>query len=109
MLNKLIDLGVENRLLVVLALLATLVGAALILPKLNLDYRTENGNQGHPGQEPGRGSRRYSAEDGRHGGKTLEGKFLKKRGDSLYADLKAQNALKEKNQSYFLKKLRIGI
>lgn len=37
MLNKLIDLGVENRLLVVLALLATLVGAALILPKLNLD------------------------------------------------------------------------
>lgn len=37
MLNKLIDLGVENRLLVVLALLATLVGAVLILPKLNLD------------------------------------------------------------------------
>lgn len=37
MLNKLIDLGVKNRLLVVLALLATLVGAALILPKLNLD------------------------------------------------------------------------
>jgi len=37
MLNKIIDIGVENRLLVVLALLATLVGAALILPKLNLD------------------------------------------------------------------------
>lgn len=37
MLNKLIDLGVQNRLLVVLALLATLVGAVLILPKLNLD------------------------------------------------------------------------
>ncbi len=37
MLNKLIDLGVENRLLVVLALLATMVGGALILPKLNLD------------------------------------------------------------------------
>jgi len=37
MLNKLIDLGVENRLLVVLALLATIVGGALILPKLNLD------------------------------------------------------------------------
>ena len=37
MLNKLIDLGVENRLLVVLALLATIVAGALILPKLNLD------------------------------------------------------------------------
>ncbi len=37
MLNKLIDLGVENRLLVVLALLASIVGGALILPKLNLD------------------------------------------------------------------------
>jgi len=37
MLNKLIDMGVENRLLVVIALLATLVGATLILPKLNLD------------------------------------------------------------------------
>ncbi len=37
MLNKLIDLGVENRLLVVIALLATMVGGALILPKLNLD------------------------------------------------------------------------
>ena len=37
MLNKIIDLGVENRLLVVLALLASIVGGALILPKLNLD------------------------------------------------------------------------
>jgi len=37
MLNKLIDIGVENRLLVVLALIAILVGASLILPKLNLD------------------------------------------------------------------------
>ncbi len=37
MLNKLIDLGVENRLLVVLALIATVVGGALILPNLNLD------------------------------------------------------------------------
>ncbi|MFV2090240.1 MAG: efflux RND transporter permease subunit, partial [Pseudomonadales bacterium] len=37
MLNKLIDLGVENRLLVVLALLAAIVAGALILPKLNLD------------------------------------------------------------------------
>jgi len=37
MLNKLIDLGVENRLLVVLALLAAMVGGVLVLPKLNLD------------------------------------------------------------------------
>jgi len=37
MLNKIIDMGVENRLLVILSLIATLVGAALILPKLNLD------------------------------------------------------------------------
>ena len=37
MLNKLIDLGVENRLLVVLALLATMVGGVLILPNLNMD------------------------------------------------------------------------
>ena len=37
MLNKLIDLGVKNRLLVILALLALLVGARLILPQLNLD------------------------------------------------------------------------
>jgi cobalt-zinc-cadmium resistance protein CzcA len=37
MLNRLIDLGVQNRLMVVLALLATLVAGVLILPKLNLD------------------------------------------------------------------------
>jgi len=37
MLNKLIDIAVGNRLLVVLALIATLFGAFLILPKLNLD------------------------------------------------------------------------
>ncbi len=37
MLNKIIDLGVENRLLVVLALLASIVGGILILPNLNLD------------------------------------------------------------------------
>jgi len=37
MLNKLIDLGIQNRLMVVLALLATLVAGVLILPKLNLD------------------------------------------------------------------------
>lgn len=37
MLNKLIDLSVQNRLMVVLALLATIVVGALVLPKLNLD------------------------------------------------------------------------
>ncbi|MCW9025481.1 MAG: efflux RND transporter permease subunit, partial [Gammaproteobacteria bacterium] len=37
MLNKLIDLGVENRLLVVLALIASVIGGALVLPRLNLD------------------------------------------------------------------------
>ncbi len=37
MLNKIIDAGIENRLLVVLALLATIVAGALVLPKLNLD------------------------------------------------------------------------
>ena len=37
MLNKLIDLGINNRLLVILALLATVVSAVLVLPKLNLD------------------------------------------------------------------------
>ena len=37
MLNKIIDAGIENRLLVVLALLAIMVGGALVLPKLNLD------------------------------------------------------------------------
>ncbi len=37
MLNTIIDMGIKNRLLVVLALLATLVGGYMILPKLNLD------------------------------------------------------------------------
>jgi len=37
MLNKLIDLGVANRLLVLLALLAILVGAVALIPRLNLD------------------------------------------------------------------------
>ncbi len=37
MLNKMIDLGVENRFLVVLVLVALLVGGALLIPKLNLD------------------------------------------------------------------------
>ena len=37
MLNKIIDIGIENRLMVVLALIATLVGGYLILPQLNLD------------------------------------------------------------------------
>jgi len=37
MLNKLIDIAVGNRLMVVLILIAAMVGAFLILPKLNLD------------------------------------------------------------------------
>ncbi len=37
MLNKLIEISVRSRLLVVLVLIATLFGAGLILPKLNLD------------------------------------------------------------------------
>ena len=37
MITKLIDLGVENRLLVVLALLSIIVGGVMILPRLNLD------------------------------------------------------------------------
>ena len=37
MLNKMIDLGVQNRLMVVLALVALMVAGGLILPKLNLD------------------------------------------------------------------------
>jgi cobalt-zinc-cadmium resistance protein CzcA len=37
MLNKLIDFGVSNRLLVILALITLLVAGGLILPKLNLD------------------------------------------------------------------------
>jgi len=37
MLNTIIDIGIRGRLLVVLGLVATLVGAILVLPKLNLD------------------------------------------------------------------------
>jgi len=37
MLNKLIEISVRNRLLVVLALIASLFAAGLVLPKLNLD------------------------------------------------------------------------
>jgi len=37
MLNRLIDIAVANRLLVVLALLASLIAGTLILPRLNLD------------------------------------------------------------------------
>ena len=37
MITKLIDLGVENRLMVVLALLSIIVGGVMILPRLNLD------------------------------------------------------------------------
>ena len=37
MLNKLVDLGVRNRLMVVIALPAILVAGVLVLPKLNLD------------------------------------------------------------------------
>ena len=37
MLNTLIEWAVRNRLLVVLALIATIVGAVLLIPKLNLD------------------------------------------------------------------------
>ncbi|CAH9061203.1 Cobalt-zinc-cadmium resistance protein CzcA [Pseudoalteromonas sp. CIP111854] len=37
MLNRLIDWSVDNRLLVLLALVATLIAAALLIPKLNLD------------------------------------------------------------------------
>ncbi len=34
--------------------------------------------------------------------KTAEGKYLKERGEKLHQDIKAQNALKEKNQKFFL-------
>src|SRR3990167_3368442 len=37
MLNVIIDLGIKNRLLVLLALIALIVGSVLILPRLNLD------------------------------------------------------------------------
>lgn len=37
MLNKIIEVGIQNRLLVILALIAALVGGTMVLPKLNLD------------------------------------------------------------------------
>ncbi len=37
MLNKLIDISISSRLLIVLVLIAMMVGAAMIIPKLNLD------------------------------------------------------------------------
>ena len=37
MLNKLIEISVGSRLLIVLLLIATMIGAAMIIPKLNLD------------------------------------------------------------------------
>jgi cobalt-zinc-cadmium resistance protein CzcA len=37
MLDKMIDPGIQNRLMVVLALVAMLVAGVLVLPKLNLD------------------------------------------------------------------------
>lgn len=37
--------------------------------------------------------------------KTPEGQFLKKRGEQLYSEIKAQRTLKEKNQDFFLKKI----
>lgn len=37
MLDRIIDLGIHNRLLVILALLATLVAGILVIPQLNLD------------------------------------------------------------------------
>jgi pyruvate dehydrogenase E1 component len=36
--------------------------------------------------------------------KSPEGQFTKKRGDQLFADIKAQRQLKEKNQDFFMKK-----
>lgn len=41
--------------------------------------------------------------------KTPEGKYLKERGEKLYSDIKEQNALKEKNQKFFLDEIsRMG-
>ena len=37
MLNKIIDLGIQGRLLVVLVLFGIMAGAAILLPRLNLD------------------------------------------------------------------------
>jgi pyruvate dehydrogenase E1 component len=41
----------------------------------------------------------------RFGTQTAEGQFLKARGDKLYSEIKAQHALKKKNQESFLSKL----
>lgn len=41
----------------------------------------------------------------RFDGKTPEGQYLKKRGDQLYSEIRAQNDLKNKNQEFFLKKI----
>lgn len=41
--------------------------------------------------------------------KTAEGKFLQARGEKLYSEIKAQNALKEKNKNFFAKEFeKIG-
>ena len=40
--------------------------------------------------------------------KSAEGKYLKERGEKLYSDIKTQNALKEKNQKFFLDELSKG-
>ena len=37
MFNKIIDWSVNNRLLILIALFATMVGAVIVIPKLNLD------------------------------------------------------------------------
>ena len=37
MFNKIIDWSVNNRLLILIALFATMVGAVMVIPKLNLD------------------------------------------------------------------------
>ena len=37
MFNKIIDWSVNNRLLILIALFATMVGAIMVIPKLNLD------------------------------------------------------------------------
>ena len=37
MFNKIIDWSINNRLLIVIALIATMVGSVMVIPKLNLD------------------------------------------------------------------------
>jgi len=44
MLNKLIEISVRSRLLVVISLIAMVMGAGLILPKLNLDIQCSGHN-----------------------------------------------------------------